>query len=64
MLGLPEAFTVKDDAGITSAYFKVNDDQYIEITPTLKPGELIRQARVVFQSSDLESCAPRTWSVV
>ena len=54
VLGLPEAFTVKDAAGATSAYFKVNDDQYIEITPTLKPGELIRQERVVFQSSDLE----------
>jgi lactoylglutathione lyase len=54
VLGLPEAFTVKDAAGVTSAYFKVNDDQFIEITPTLKPGELIRQERVVFQSSDLE----------
>jgi lactoylglutathione lyase len=54
VLGLPEAFTVKDDAGVTSAYFKVNDDQFIEIVPTLKPGELIREARVVFQSSDLE----------
>ena len=54
VLGLPEAFTVKDAAGVTSAYFKVNDDQYIEITPTLKSGELIRQERVVFQSSDLE----------
>ena len=54
VLGLPEAFDVKDAAGVTSAYFKVNDDQYIEITPTLKAGELIREARVVFQSSDLE----------
>src|SRR3954470_16694973 len=48
VLGFPEAFTVKDPAGVTSAYFKVNDDQYVEITPTLKPGELIREARVVF----------------
>jgi catechol 2,3-dioxygenase-like lactoylglutathione lyase family enzyme len=54
VLGLPEAFDVKDAAGVTSAYFKVNDDQYIEITPTLKAGEIIREARVVFQSSDLE----------
>jgi catechol 2,3-dioxygenase-like lactoylglutathione lyase family enzyme len=54
VLGLPEAFTVKDDVGVTSAYFKVNDDQYVEITPTLKPGELIRQARVVFESTDLK----------
>lgn len=54
VLGLPEAFTLKDGAGVTSAYFKVNDDQFIEIAPTLKPGELIRQERVVFESSDLE----------
>jgi catechol 2,3-dioxygenase-like lactoylglutathione lyase family enzyme len=54
VLGLPEAFTVKDGTGVTSAYFKVNDDQFIEITPTLKPGELIRMERVVFESSDLE----------
>lgn len=54
VLGLPEAFTLKDGTGVTSAFFKVNDDQFIEITPTLKPGELIRQERVVFQSADLE----------
>ena len=53
VLGFAEAFDVKD-AGVTSAYFKVNDDQYIEVTPTLKPGELIREARVVFQSTDLQ----------
>ena len=33
---------------------KINDDQYIEVTPILKPGEMIREARVVFHSSDLE----------
>ncbi len=55
VLGLAQAFTVKDPAGVTSAYFKVNDKQYIEITPTLKPGDLIREARVVFESSDLKT---------
>ncbi|HKV79916.1 MAG TPA: VOC family protein [Candidatus Sulfotelmatobacter sp.] len=54
VLGLPEAFDVKDSSGTVTAYFKVNDDQYIEVTPTLKPGELIRESRVVFQSSDLQ----------
>jgi catechol 2,3-dioxygenase-like lactoylglutathione lyase family enzyme len=55
VLGLPEAFDIKDVSGkIASAYFKINDDQYIEATPNLKPGELIREARVAFQSSDLE----------
>jgi catechol 2,3-dioxygenase-like lactoylglutathione lyase family enzyme len=55
ILGLPEAFDIKDASGkLTSAYFKVNDDQYIEITPNLKAGDLIREGRVAFQSSDLE----------
>jgi lactoylglutathione lyase len=55
VLGMPEAFQIKDQAGKTSSmYFSVNDDQFIEVTPTLKPGELVRQARVVFESSDLE----------
>jgi hypothetical protein len=55
VLGLFEAFELKDALGTTtSIYFKVNDDQYVEVTPNLKPGELIRQSRVVFQSSDVE----------
>ena len=55
VLGFAEAFDLKDAAGkITSAYFKVNDDQYIELTPNLQPGEIVRQARIVIQSSNLE----------
>ena len=55
VLGFEEAFDLKDSAGIiTSAYFKVNDDQYLELTPNLQPGELVRQARIVIQSSDLQ----------
>ncbi|MBV8841251.1 MAG: VOC family protein [Bryobacterales bacterium] len=55
ILGFAEAFDLTDRSGkLTSAYFKVNDDQYIEVIPTLKPGELNREARVVFQSTDLE----------
>jgi catechol 2,3-dioxygenase-like lactoylglutathione lyase family enzyme len=55
VLGLAEAFDLKDAAGkITSAYFKVNDDQYIELTPNPPPGELVRQGRIVIQSSDLQ----------
>jgi lactoylglutathione lyase len=55
VLGLLEAFQIKDAAGKTiSVYFKVNDDQFIEVAPNLKPGELVRQARVAFESSDLE----------
>lgn len=55
ILGFPEAFDIKDPSGkVASAYFKVNDDQYIEVTPNLKPGDLIREGRVAFQSSDLK----------
>src|SRR5947209_17810112 len=55
ILGLAEAFDIKDHSGkVTSAYFKFNDDQYVEIVPTLKPGELNREERVVFESTDLE----------
>jgi lactoylglutathione lyase len=54
VLGLPEAFSIKAANGtIASVYFKVNDDQYVEVVPDLKPGERRRQARVVLQSSDL-----------
>ena len=55
VLGFSEAFDLKDASGkITSAYFKVNDDQYIELMPGLKPDDLVRQARLVIQASDIE----------
>lgn len=55
VLGFAEAFALTDEAGhVTSAFFKINDDQYIEVTPNLEPDELQRLARVVVQSSDLD----------
>ena len=55
VLGLPEAFSTKDQNGrVASVYFKINDEQYVELVPDMKPGELRRQARVMFQSSDLK----------
>lgn len=55
VLGFPEAFDLKDASGkITSAYFKVNDEQYIELVPGLKPDDLVRQVRLVIQTSDIE----------
>jgi hypothetical protein len=54
-LGFAEAFDLKDSSGnVTSAYFKINDDQYIEVTPNLKPGDIMRFGRLVFESSDLD----------
>src|SRR6185503_20152150 len=55
VLGFAEAFSTKDQSGrVASVYFKINDDQYVEVVPDMKPGELRRQARVIFQSSDLK----------
>ena len=55
VLGFAEAFSTKDQSGrVASVYFKINDDQYVEVVPDMKPGELRRQARVMFQSSDLK----------
>jgi catechol 2,3-dioxygenase-like lactoylglutathione lyase family enzyme len=54
VLGLPEAFTTSDSAGrVASVYFKVNDDQFVEIMPGLARGATNREIRVTFQSSDL-----------
>jgi catechol 2,3-dioxygenase-like lactoylglutathione lyase family enzyme len=55
VLGLAEAFTATDAATrVTSVFFKVNDDQFVEVVPGLTPGATNREARVVFQSSDLK----------
>ena len=54
VLGFPEAFSLKSPSGVMSVYFKVNDDQYVEVVNDIKPGELRRQARVMFQSNDLK----------
>ena len=54
VLGFPEAFSIKDAQGrVASVFFKVNDDQFVEVVPGLAPGAIDRQARVVFQSTDL-----------
>src|SRR5690242_1220477 len=53
VLGFPDTFTLKDDQDrIASIFFKVNDEQYVEVVPGLAPGAINRQARVIFQSSD------------
>jgi len=54
VLGLAEAFSTTDSAGrVASVFFKVNDDQYVEVVPGLPPGAIDREVRVIFQSSDL-----------
>lgn len=54
VLGFAEALTLTDASGaVSSVFFKVNDTQFVEVTPTLQPGELRRQVRVVLESTDL-----------
>src|SRR5262249_17826217 len=50
-----EAFNIKDSSGrITAAYFKINDEQYVEITPSLTAGEVSRFTHVAFSTTDVE----------
>lgn len=54
VLGFHEAFDVKDSAGkVTGAFFKINDEQYVEITPDLPAGDIVRFNHVAFSSPDL-----------
>jgi lactoylglutathione lyase len=55
VLGFQEAFSIKDSAGAVSmAFFKINDDQYIEISPGLKPDEDDRMTHLALFTSDIE----------
>lgn len=55
VLGYDEAFALKNDTGdVSLAYFKINDDQYIEIFPGLPPEEDVRLTHVAFQTSDID----------
>lgn len=55
VLGFPEAFQIKSLGGAAEVFFKVNDNQYIIATPTLKPGELDRNDHVALQTSDIQA---------
>ena len=53
-LGYEEAFTMYNpDGSIFLAFMKVNDRQYIELTPTLKPGEADRLNHYCFETTNL-----------
>jgi catechol 2,3-dioxygenase-like lactoylglutathione lyase family enzyme len=47
VLGLQEAFTVKD-----VTWFKVNDRQYVEVSPTLKSDSEDRLIHIAFETAD------------
>src|SRR5437879_8637859 len=51
MLGFQEAFHTTNDAGrIGTAYFKVNEDQYLELASNLPAGENIRFTHVALET--------------
>lgn len=55
VLGLENAFTTRnDDGSIFVAYFKVNDRQFIEIFPGLRPDDAIPMTHIAVWTADLE----------
>ena len=51
VLGLPRAFTASDGA----AFFKVNDEQYLEFAPGLSAQDDIRLTHIAFATNDIQS---------
>jgi lactoylglutathione lyase len=55
LLGYNEAFTFfQNDNQVSVAFFKVNDEQYIELTPNLKPDEVDRLNHFCLETTDIE----------
>src|SRR6185369_12803258 len=53
VVGFEEAFPIKDPAVAgTLACFKVNDHQYVEVSPTLKADNEDRLIRIGFETTD------------
>jgi catechol 2,3-dioxygenase-like lactoylglutathione lyase family enzyme len=54
-LGYQEAFQFKDAKGaVTMSFFKINDDQFLEIVASLKPGEDERLSHLALATSDID----------
>lgn len=55
VLGYEQAFALKNaQGGIAMAFFKVNDEQYIEISSGLAPGQDVRMTHIAFVTPDIE----------
>ena len=54
LLGYQQAFFTGRNGAVGTAYLKVNDEQYIEISPGLKDGENQRLTHVSFVTTDIE----------
>ena len=56
LLGYQETFAYQDNSGRTTlAFIKINDQQYLELSPGLPPEEKIRFTHVAFETPDLEA---------
>jgi catechol 2,3-dioxygenase-like lactoylglutathione lyase family enzyme len=56
MLGFDMGFDLKKpDGSLFLQYYKVNDNQFIEIYPTLKPGDLVRETHIAFYTDDIQA---------
>src|ERR1035437_4006403 len=55
VLGIDMAFTLvwPDTKALWLQYYKMNENDYIEIYPTLKPGAINRETHIAFQTDDL-----------
>jgi catechol 2,3-dioxygenase-like lactoylglutathione lyase family enzyme len=55
ILGYDEAFDLKAPGGhIAVAYFKVNDNQFIEILPGIPPGTTVMMSHIAMYTGDIE----------
>ena len=54
-LGFDEAFDTKGaDGAVTAVYFKVGDRQFIEISPGLKPNDVVSMSHIAFRTENIE----------
>ena len=54
ILGYEEAFDLKNEQGqLLLTYFKINDDQFIEVFPGLVPNQDVRLTHVALRTSDI-----------
>ena len=55
VLGYDDAFTThKDDGSVNIVYFKVNDHQFIEVAPGLKPDQNVPMSHIAMYTDDLD----------
>ena len=55
VIGLDMGFDlIRPDLTLFLQYYKVNDHEYIEVYPTLKPDSIVRETHIAFYTEDIE----------